>query len=393
MKTHKEEMESILEGKIQPKREPPEKLGKLIKLVNLLPADIMLSSLDRVRSDNAHNYTDYDHLSRLNKNKKPFEIWTFDARWELAKKLKGLPKKYKKKFRQYIYGDTLPEAHPLLELAITEKSMSEIWDSTRRAVERYEDFCQLREQLDLIAEFAMRHPSMLRELDNLKGENATVKKIKKQVQDKVFSDYKDQIKDDGFLNENKIKNLLLPLSGIVKFEIDSRGIIKSKASQLVEATLFSEREIDILRIRKCQICDKIFWAKRNDSFACDAECGNKLRELVKEKKTSTQEVKDAAAKKKREYRLIKKVRRLTNKYKDRELKIQNSAIFDSTRTEGSFKLEKGTKITVTNFEWNRNSDVYPIQCNVRSEAGKDGFFTIQNDKKTPYRIKLKLGTN
>jgi hypothetical protein len=83
------------------KSKPPEKLENLFQLIGLLSADISFPTLNRVKSENAHNYRDYNPESRLNRNKTPFEIWTFDARWELANKLKGLPQE----IRQYIYKD------------------------------------------------------------------------------------------------------------------------------------------------------------------------------------------------------------------------------------------------------------------------------------------------
>jgi hypothetical protein len=266
----------------------------------------------------------------------------------------------------------------LIFIEIRKKLYFEVWDLTRKAVERYENFCRIREQLELIADFAMKLPSLMKRLDKV-TQTAVVKRIKKQIKDNLFPEY--------------LGKISLPFFGFVRLEVDPQGIMDSQSRELDETNLFDIKKIDILRIRKCQICRRIFWAERFESFYCNADCGNKLRKLAKVKPPPTQEEKDAAARRKRAYNLQRKVQKLTKKYKDRVIKIQKSAIFNSTKSDDSFKLEKGTNITITHFVSLENEKHYPIQCNVRSETGKEGFFTLPNDKKTPYRIKLKLGTN
>lgn len=387
VKTQKIEIESNGEDKTQPKREPPEKLGKLIELLNRLEPNVHLSSL-RVRSEEAHNWK--DHNKRWNKYKKPYEKWTDVARDSLEENLEGLSIP----FQNYIWGDAVQtEDHFEPDFDI-----GSVWAATRNAVERYENFCRLREQFDLIADSAMKHPSMLRELNTLKGKTLIAKKIKIQIKDNLER-IKKSFKNKG-VDENDVEKIVeemhslpLPFSGEVKFQIDAQGIMKSNASELVEAIFFSEKDVEILRIRKCLICEKIYWAERFESFACNSICGNKLRESVKVKVVRTQEEKDAANKRKRKYNLTTKIRKLTKQYKDKVIKIQNSAFFDSTESDDSFKLAKGTTVTITKFDSNENSENYPIRCIVRSEEGQEVFFTLPNDKKTPFRIKLKLGAN
>jgi CRISPR/Cas system-associated endoribonuclease Cas2 len=244
----------------------------------------------------------------------------------------------------------------------------------------------------------MKHPSMLRELNNLKGETLIVKKIKIQIKDnleRIKKSFKNKDLDENDVEKivEEMHSLPLPFSGEVKFQIDAQGIMKSNASELVEAIFFSEKDVEILRIRKCLICEKIYWAERFESFACNSICGNKLRESVKVKVVRNQEEKDAAAKRKREYNLMRKVRKLTKQYKGKVIRTQKSAFFDSAESDDSFKLAKGTTVTITKFDSNEKSENYPIRCIVRSEEGQEVFFTLPNDKKTPFRIKLKLGAN
>lgn len=37
------------------------------------------------------------------------------------------------------------------------------------------------------------------------------------------------------------------------------------------------QDLDVSRIRECQICLNLFWARRSDQVACDRVCANRLR--------------------------------------------------------------------------------------------------------------------
>ena len=364
VRTQNKKKESNLEDKTLPKREPPKKLGELIKLINFLEPDVHLSPLS-VRSEDAHNWKDHDR--RWSKYQKPYEKWTEAARWSLNENLEGLPIP----FQNYIWGD----AAQTEEYFEPDFDIGAVWGETRNAVERYENFCRLREQFDSIADFAMRHPLMLQELNNLKGETATIKKIKEQIQDKLFSD--------------KIENLPLPFIGVVKFEIDSRGMMKPKASELVEANIFTDKEIFTLQIRKCLICDKIFWAKRPESFACNAKCGNKLRGSVKIKMPSTQAEKDVAAKQKKDRRRNKEVKKLNHKYKNTEQWVGkiDFAVFD---TNGKKLVKKdcfeNTELRILNVDFDKENEFMPFQVHIENEKGEKGYFELENVKIPEYHL-------
>jgi len=49
-------------------------------------------------------------------------------------------------------------------------------------------------------------------------------------------------------------------------------------------------EIDWKRIRKCEICNKYFWAKRMDAWTCGAKCSNILRQRKFNKNQRSREV-------------------------------------------------------------------------------------------------------
>ncbi len=358
-KTYTKKIESNGEDKTQPKREPPRKLGELIKLLNYLEPDDHLSPL-RVRSEDAHNWKDHD--KRWSKYKKPFEKWTDVARDSLDENLEGLPTP----FQNYIWGD----AAQTEEHFEPDFDIGSVWGETRNAVERYENFCQLRQQFDLITDFVTRHPAMLKMLNNLKSETAVVKKIKRQIKDRLFPDY--------------IEKLPLPFFGAVRFEIDAGGIMESKPTELVELNLFDVRKIDALRIRKCQICERIFWAKRDESFACNEECGNKLRESVKEKIPSTQEEKNAGARQRKERRRKKEIKKLNDKYRNTEQWVGEIefAVFDANGK----RLEKkdcfeNTELKILNVDFDRKSEDMPFQIHIENENDEKGYFELKNVRK------------
>lgn len=66
--------------------------------------------------------------------------------------------------------------------------------------------------------------------------------------------------------------------------------------------------VDLDRIRKCEMCSRLFWAKRSDSKTCSAPCLNKLN--IKKSRNRTPEEKEVlAAARKTNRTTVKRLRR------------------------------------------------------------------------------------
>jgi hypothetical protein len=163
--------------------------------------------------------------------------WTKTASLDLYDCLKEAPKG----FRRYIYDAPDIQARPFFETY-----SPALFDNTINAIKRYEDFAHLRTNLLRLIRF-VKSFNLQRRADSLRV------------------------------------NAPLPL--LFSPVLDERGFIRVGGDALMEAL----RDVKANLVRECEVCKRIFWAKRKDQPCCDPRtCGNvrrvrKARLLAKEK--------------------------------------------------------------------------------------------------------------
>lgn len=57
---------------------------------------------------------------------------------------------------------------------------------------------------------------------------------------------------------------------------DENGYLKPCGNEFIK--LIEENNIEADRIRVCKMCEKVFWASRNDMKTCNTKCANSLRQ-------------------------------------------------------------------------------------------------------------------
>jgi hypothetical protein len=188
-------------------------LEKLIDLINLLPANSHLPEL----STGGNEQSFYNESS-----------WTSKARHALCSVLKNQPEN----FQRYIWSDAAPKPLYILQdvggvdlLCEPNEDLPELWQPTLEAVERYESFSRLQEKFRRLTRIA---------------KSLTTQKPK----------------FDGFMPANVL--------GDVRLMIDQNGIVQYQVDEFSEAV----SGVDIRRVRECEICACVFWAKNNNSWAC-----------------------------------------------------------------------------------------------------------------------------
>ena len=260
---------------MQKTKPEPESLGNLIKRINLVPLWIELPSLS-VTSVDAHNWKDANF--RWSPHSKIYDKWTDAARWSLHQVVEDLDNETKitdtriekwnageknikesvEDFQIYIWGDALPKVNPFFESCVPEINIAELWEPTKKAVERYENFEQLRQQFHWIIYFVQRHSSWQQQFEKSKR-----KKLTKQHQFAVENLSQDKVID---------RNFTLPFFGSIEYKIGENGTIIIEKDEFSRAL---EEEVDVRRIRQCQYCNRVFWAGRIDSFCCPKTCNQK----------------------------------------------------------------------------------------------------------------------
>jgi hypothetical protein len=60
------------------------------------------------------------------------------------------------------------------------------------------------------------------------------------------------------------------------FDVDTEGNLRLHAHPILEAL----KDVEAARIRRCPICDKIYWAERIDQPACSKRCNNTRRSQI-----------------------------------------------------------------------------------------------------------------
>ena len=207
-------------------------LETLIDIINLSPFKESLPPLD-IKSSEA--YADPGG-------------WTRKARINLRNKLFNQPVA----FQNFIWGDTPPyfkdDEQPLntadlLFMFLKEgerPDLAELWLVTLQSIERYEWFSRMQTKLRHLIRFS----------------------ISLQEHQPTF---------EGFAPA--------PVLGETRISIDANGIAKVQPDEFSEAI----DGLDLRRIRSCKICDRILWAKRNDTFTCSPKHGKALamREMRK----------------------------------------------------------------------------------------------------------------
>lgn len=231
---------------------PPKLLGDLIERVQKLTPNVDLSPLSE-KSVDAHNWL-YSG-GRSVRYTKPSEKWTENARLTLYNNLKDLPRE----FQEYIWDNAIPERHPLSEFSDSDFDISGHLNSTRQAVERYEDFLRLREQFHYVALFAFRHPSWEQQFEKSKRENPS-----KQMR------YMLRLHRE---RKSPFGNRQLPFFGSTRFEMDENATVEAKPDEFGEAfkpKVIKKKveKVDARRIRECAACGQIIWAGRTDQFCC-----------------------------------------------------------------------------------------------------------------------------
>jgi hypothetical protein len=201
---------------------PNKLLGELIELLSRFSAEEELLPLKVDRWDViAENQQDE---------------WVNLARQSLAENLEGRSED----FQQYIWGNMGSQENTIVENPNSRVSIDSLYTITRGAIERYEHFADLRERfyalLDLVHFAAGLEESLSYRI-----------------------------------------NIPLPKGNITSFPPDRIVLDFDEDDQLQFAVdEFSKalEGVDVYRIRKCEICKKVFWAGRLDKKCCSKKCNN-----------------------------------------------------------------------------------------------------------------------
>ncbi len=220
-----------------------DEIESLIVRFNLLPPKLRLPALT-VKSIDATNWQ-----RSVKQSDTPIDQWTNEARMSLQKNLEGLPED----FQNYICGDEKSEVYPSTEFVGFD--IRKVFNPPlQQIVARYEDYKKLRKQLRKVAKFAFKHPSWIRQFNRSKRDKPTKQTVflTKRFEKKKLGD----------------ENYPIPFPNFTQFEIGEKGILKIKFDEFSKAV----SGLDIRRIRKCQICKHIFWARRVEKFCCSKKC-------------------------------------------------------------------------------------------------------------------------
>lgn len=182
--------------------------------------------------------------NRYSTFKNPIDKWTEKARWDLYKATENLPKE----LQNHIWGTDLSNITVSITKSDPDLNMREVWQQTKDALERYENYELLRNQFFWIS----------------------------TVADVLVS------KDSTF------KTYSIPISTLSKFEVYENGkskIILDDFSQLIQ-----EGKVDIRYVRKCKHfkCQRFFWAGKTNKKCCSSKCNNRVNALDSIKKAKKQ---------------------------------------------------------------------------------------------------------
>lgn len=216
----------------------PPTLAKLIETSSLLPPDFNLPAL---------NYNTGNSFEQ-----KP-EIWTRNAREELSSikdrldrrlELLELPEEIYlnqsnqlNEFWKNVWNDNPPETSEYADASKKENKSARAFGVVYEAINRYEQFNDVRIKLRRLAKFA--------------------KKLNEGEKTTPF--------------------VILPLAESVNFRLDEKGFISIEANAIAEAMReLQAAKLEVKRIRECEICQRIFFAGRLDKQSCGSVCANVL---------------------------------------------------------------------------------------------------------------------
>lgn len=213
------------EKKSRAKYECPPKLKELIELVNLVPPDAVLLS---------HQ----EHFKKFDVRGCPLE-----KRYELIERFVDdlfaqLPEKAQKRILEILKGVNY------------EQSDDSQFKKLTHRLSAYAEFFELRESLTHLVE----HLNHWRKESRIAGNNLIYfrDKLTYPFESEFLSD------DPGFILE--ISVAFSPVTG--------------KAELVLNRFLEAIIGVDLTRLRACEICSRIFWAKRKESETCSPPCLN-----------------------------------------------------------------------------------------------------------------------
>ena len=195
----------------------PSKLQEIIELVNLLPpnAEQVLKIV---------NERSYNNECWIQKG----DIAVFDFLSEKA---------------EMYYFDTIFKS--LVRKKIAEYCLQ----PERNIIESYNDLLKAKSLFRHFAKINRQYPNW------------------NEIKDNKFEQYKFQL---HFLTIDYKERQFAVFVGVMP-----DGFIKTSRSELLE--IFESEEVPFYRIRACEICEKIFWAKRTDAKTCkNKKCSNAL---------------------------------------------------------------------------------------------------------------------
>ena len=253
-------------------KQPSEQLRKLVERINLLPPESQTGELQvwsggtrlKIRSEDATYWPEYDRFRSKYIN--PTHKWTQAARRSLYESLMELPDK----FKDFIWGDVAPIVDLSVKVYEPNIDIDKLWIGTKCAVERYEDFRQLRVHIHNLARFITHLPSWQQQFDDSRRKRPT--KLQSFANSKTHYPHPD------------LESYPIPFVGSIRFELDNRGIVHFKLDEFSEALMSKDakgRMIDIRLIRECKLCRSIFWAKRVDNFVCSLKCRQLLKARIR----------------------------------------------------------------------------------------------------------------
>lgn len=230
----------------------PEKLKVLIELVKLLPLNEVLPPLRIEASETAINGEYQSFATWARETLEMFgddaansrTDWTKDARAVLHNQIKHLPAD----FQQYVWRDCAPESRFIVSNVIAGSNadfvvepndvLNELWKQTNETVERYQNFKRLHDKFRRAVGFA--------------------KNLSEQRQD--FAGFRPA-----------------PLLGETQFEIDANGFVRVQPDNFSQAMM---QDVNLHRIRACEVCGRVFWAERNDAQACSPNHADRRRKRL-----------------------------------------------------------------------------------------------------------------
>lgn len=257
---------------------PPPLLDELInKRLNYLPPDAPLPELQvwsqggslKIRSEEAADWPEAGRFRSRFTN--PAQKWTQAARRSLYETLEGTPKR----FQDYIWGDAAPKRNVNLRVKASDPGVdiTTLWAGTRRAVERYEDFRRLREQMIGLTRYVRSLPSWQEQFKYSKRQKPT------ELQEYVKKLYPPLCPPAD--------SYPIPFLGSLRFEVDSNGVMSARTDEFSEAITGRDgkgRPVDVRFIRECLNCQRIFWAGRIENFVCSLNCRLLLKARLTDRK-------------------------------------------------------------------------------------------------------------